>query len=309
MSTVLRLLRRRICIPPAVKVRFSSSLSGSGDFPVLKGHKVAQDLSKDTLKSHETTKEKEGQHKVVKKEFKIYRWNPDNPNTKPFLQSFFVDLSTCGPMVLDVLQKIKAEEDASLSYRRSCREGICGSCSMNIDGTNTVACLKPINSDTSKPTIITPLPHMYVIKDLIVDLTNFYQQYKSMEPWLKTRKPPKDGREYRQSPKDRKKLDGLYECILCACCTTSCPSYWWNPEEFPGPAALLQAYRWISDSRDEFKEERLQAITENETKVYRCRAIKNCTATCPKGLNPAGAIFKMKAKHFLTDRVEKTESV
>ncbi|EFH38721.1 hypothetical protein ARALYDRAFT_920689 [Arabidopsis lyrata subsp. lyrata] len=130
-----------------------------------------------------------------------------------------------------------------------------------------------------------------------------------MEPWLKTRKPPKDGREHRQSPKDRKKLDGLYECILCACCTTSCPSYWWNPEEFPGPAALLQAYRWISDSRDEFGEERLQAITENQTKVYRCRAIKNCTATCPKGLNPASAILKMKSKHFLSDPVVRTESL
>ncbi|KFK28199.1 hypothetical protein AALP_AA8G485200 [Arabis alpina] len=264
---MLRLVRQRIRIPAAGKVRLSSSLSGGdGDFPILKGHKAAQDFSKDSLKSHETTRYEEGQHKVVKKEFKIYRWNPDKPNTKPYLQSFFVDLSTCGPMVLDVLQKIKAEEDASLSYRRSCREGICGSCSMNIDGTNTVACLKPINSDTSKATIITPLPHMYVIKDLVIDLTNFYQQYKSVEPWLKTRKPPKDGREYRQSPNDRKKLDGLYECILCACCTTSCPSYWWNPEEFPGPAALIQAYRWISDSRDEFREERLQALTENETK-------------------------------------------
>ncbi|XP_010462206.1 PREDICTED: succinate dehydrogenase [ubiquinone] iron-sulfur subunit 3, mitochondrial-like [Camelina sativa] len=310
MSTVLRILRQRICSPTAVKVRLSSSLSGGGgDFPILKGHKAAQDLSKDTLKSHEITKDKEGQHKEVKKEFKIYRWNPDKPNSKPFLQSFFVDLSTCGPMVLDVLQKIKAEEDASLSYRRSCREGICGSCSMNIDGTNTVACLKPINPNTSKPTIITPLPHMYVIKDLVVDLTNFYQQYKSMEPWLKTREPPKDGREHRQSPNDRKKLDGLYECILCACCTTSCPSYWWNPEEFPGPAALLQAYRWISDSRDEFTQERLQAITENETKVYRCRTIKNCTATCPKGLNPAGAILRMKSRHLFGIPVDRTESV
>ncbi|CAN6851288.1 unnamed protein product [Brassica oleracea] len=304
---MLRLLQRRICNPAAEKVRFSSSLSGNGDYPILKGHKAAQDLSKDTLKSHETIKDKEGQHKVTKKEFKIYRWNPDKPNTKPFLQSFFVDVSTCGPMVLDVLQKIKAEEDPSLSYRRSCREGICGSCSMNIDGTNTVACLKPINSDTSKPTIITPLPHMYVIKDLVIDLTNFYQQYKSVEPWLKTRKPLKDGREHLQSPNDRKKLDGLYECILCACCTTSCPSYWWNPEEFPGPAALLQAYRWISDSRDEFREERLQAITEDERKVYRCRAIKNCTATCPKGLNPASAILKMKAKHSLPDPVKRIE--
>ncbi|XVF15169.1 hypothetical protein REPUB_Repub09cG0127100 [Reevesia pubescens] len=154
-------------------------------------------------------------------------------------------------MVLVALQKIKAEYDSSLSYRRSCREEKCGSCAMNFDGTNIVACLKPINADTSKPTIFTPLPHMFVIKVLVVDLTNFYQQYR----------PPEDGREYRQSPADRKKLDGLYECILCACCTTSCPSYWWNPEEFLGPAALLHSFRWISDSRDDFTEEMLQALT------------------------------------------------
>ncbi|CAL8163972.1 unnamed protein product [Prunus armeniaca] len=203
-------------------------------------------------------------------------------------------------MVLDALQKIKAEDDSSLSYRRSCREGICGSCSMNIDGTNTVACLRPIDADTSKPTTITPLPHMFVIKDLVVDLTNFYQQYKLIEPWLKTTKPPKDGREYRQSPSDRKKLDGLYECILCACCTTSCPSYWWNPEEFLGPAALLHAYRWIADSRDEFTEPRLQALTDDHTRLYRCRTIKNCTATCPKSLNPADAINKMKTRHLVS---------
>ncbi|CAL9001459.1 unnamed protein product [Prunus brigantina] len=209
--------------------------------------------------------------------------------------------------VLDALQKIKAEDDSSLSYRRSCREGICGSCSMNIDGTNTVACLRPIDADTSEPTTITPLPHMFVIKDLVVDLTNFYQQYKLIEPWLKTTKPPKDGREYRQSPSDRKKLDGLYECILCACCTTSCPSYWWNPEEFLGPAALLHAYRWIADSRDEFTEQRLQALTEDNTRLYRCRTIKNCTANCPKSLNPADAISKMKTRHLLSQTVERVE--
>ncbi|CAB4283709.1 unnamed protein product [Prunus armeniaca] len=210
-------------------------------------------------------------------------------------------------MVLDALQKIKAEDDSSLSYRRSCREGICGSCSMNIDGTNTVACLRPIDADTSKPTTITPLPHMFVIKDLVVDLTNFYQQYKLIEPWLKTKKPPKDGREYRQSPSDRKKLDGLYECIVCACCTASCPAYWWNPEEYPGPAALLHAYRWIADSRDEFTEQRLQALTEDNMRLYRCRTIKNCTANCPKSLNPADAISKMKTRHLLSQPVERVE--
>ncbi|KAI4385237.1 hypothetical protein MLD38_003288 [Melastoma candidum] len=206
-------------------------------------------------------------------------------------------------MVLDALQKIKAEDDSTLSYRRSCREGICGSCSMNIDGTNTVACLKPIDPDTRRATMITPLPHMFVIKDLVVDLTNFYNQYRSIEPWLKTRQPPKDGREYRQSPEDRKKLDGLYECILCACCSGACPSYWWNPEEFLGPAPLIHAYRWISDSRDEYADERLRAMTDDMRKLYRCRTIKNCTRTCPKSLDPAGAIHKMKARHLLSSPV------
>ncbi|XP_010937480.2 succinate dehydrogenase [ubiquinone] iron-sulfur subunit 3, mitochondrial [Elaeis guineensis] len=233
------------------------------------------------------------------KEFKIYRWNPDKPLHKPFLQSYYVDLSTCGPMVLDLLQKIKAEQDSSLSYRRSCREGICGSCSMNIDGINTVACLKAIDTDPSKATMITPLPHMFVVKDLVVDLTTFYQQYKLIEPWLKTKKKPENGREFLQSPGDRKKLDGLYECILCACCSTACPAYWWNSEEFLGPAALLHAYRWISDSRDDFTQERLQALTEDEKKLYRCRTIRSCTATCPKSLDPARAIAAMRTSHQL----------
>ncbi|XP_022942066.1 succinate dehydrogenase [ubiquinone] iron-sulfur subunit 3, mitochondrial [Cucurbita moschata] len=262
-------------------------------FGVLDGHPAAQQHAQEAMEAH--TKFKSNQ-----KEFRVYRWSPEHPNHKPFLQSFFIDLSKCGSMVLDALQKIKAEEDSSLSYRRSCREGICGSCAMNIDGANTVACLKPIDTDTSKPTIITPLPHMFVIKDLAVDLTNFYQQYKSIEPWLKTKRLPKDGREFRQSPAERRKLDGLYECILCACCSASCPPYWWNPEEFLGPAALLHACRWISDSRDEFKKERLQAIAEDETKLYRCRTVQNCTANCPKSLDPSGAIHHMKAMHLLS---------
>ncbi|KAI3462058.1 hypothetical protein Pfo_018721 [Paulownia fortunei] len=271
--------------------------SKKGHFPTLKGHPAAQQHAEQVLESHDTLKERV---KTLKKEFKIYRWSPDHPQQKPFLQSFFVDLSKCGPMVLDALQKIKAEDDSSLSYRRSCREGICGSCAMNIDGTNTVACLKPIDADTSIATLITPLPHMYVIKDLVVDLTNFYQQYKSIEPWLKTKKPPPGGREYRQTIAERKRLDGLYECILCACCSTACPSYWWNPEEFLGPAALLHAYH-------DFTEERLQALTEDQTRLYRCRTIKNCTATCPKSLNPANAISKMKTRHLLSQPVEETE--
>ncbi|TYG89522.1 hypothetical protein ES288_A12G106000v1 [Gossypium darwinii] len=277
------------------------------NFPVLEGHPAAQQHA-------EVTVERSGEiHDSVKKlhkEFKIYRWNPDHPiNNKPFLQSYYVDLSNCGPMVLDALQKIKGEDDSSLSYRRSCREGICGSCAMNVDGTNTVACLKPIDVDTSKPTVLTPLPHMYVIKDLVVDLTNFYHQYRSIEPWLKTKRAPEEGREYRQSPAERKKLDGLYECILCACCSTSCPSYWWNPEEFLGPAPLLHAFRWISDSRDGFTQERLQALTEDHKRLYRCRTIKNCAAACPKSLNPADAIHKMKTKHMISQVVEKVGSM
>ncbi|XP_038875058.1 succinate dehydrogenase [ubiquinone] iron-sulfur subunit 3, mitochondrial [Benincasa hispida] len=277
--------------------KVAKRLAMKGKFGVLEAHPKAQQHAEEAMEAHG---EIQSNLKFHQKEFKIYRWNPQYPNHKPFLHSFFVDLSKCGPMVLDGLQKIKAEQDSSLSYRRSCREGICGSCAMNIDGANTVACLKPIDADTSKPTIITPLPHMYVIKDLVVDLTNFYQQYKSIEPWLKTRRPAEDGREFRQSRAERKKLDGLYECILCACCSTSCPPYWWNPEEFLGPAALLNAYRWISDSRDEFEKERLQAIVEDKTKLYRCRTVQNCTANCPKSLDPSSAIHRMKAMHLIS---------
>ncbi|OMP04108.1 hypothetical protein COLO4_09947 [Corchorus olitorius] len=256
------------------------------NFPVLEGHPAAQQHAEVAV---ETQGDIQNRVKKLHKEFKIYRWSPGQ--NKPFLQSYYVNLSNCGPMVLDALQKIKAEDDSSLSYRRSCREGICGSCAMNIDGTNTVACLKPIDADINKPTIITPLPHM------------------SIEPWLKTKRPPEDGREYKQSPADRKKLDGLYECILCACCSTSCPSYWWNPELFLGPAALLHSFRWISDSRDEFTEERVQALTEDFKRLYSCRVIKNCTATCPKSLNPANAILKLKTKHLASQPVEKLGSM
>ena len=175
------------------------------------------------------------------KTFQIYRWNPDNP-TKPQLQDYKINLRECGPMVLDALIKIKNEIDPSLTFRRSCREGICGSCAMNMDGCNGLACLTKINSGDA--TTITPLPHMFVIKDLVVDMTNFYNQYKSIEPWLKRKNPPPEpGKEIPQSKKDRAKLDGMYECILCACCSTSCPSYWWNPESYLGPAALLHANR------------------------------------------------------------------
>ncbi|WCJ31861.1 Succinate dehydrogenase [ubiquinone] iron-sulfur subunit mitochondrial [Euphorbia peplus] len=274
-------------------------------FSVLDEHPAAKQHAQQHMQTYDTVS---SQTKNLIKEFRIYRWNPENPNKKPFLKSYMVNVSECGPMVLDVLQKIKAEDDSSLSYRRSCREGICGSCAMNIDGTNTVACLKPIDSDVTKPTIITPLPHMFVVKDLVVDLTNFYNQYRSIEPWLKRRKKAEDGKEYRQTVEDRKKLDGLYECILCACCSGSCPAYWWNPEEFLGPATLIHAYRWICDSRDEFTNERLQALTEDTKKLYKCRTIQNCKVTCPKSLNPADAINKMKIKHSYSRPVEELET-
>ncbi|KAH0873603.1 hypothetical protein HID58_070965, partial [Brassica napus] len=266
-----------------------------------------------------------------------------------------------GPMVLDALIKIKNEMDPSLTFRRSCREGICGSCAMNIDGRNGLACLTKIESESSKETTITPLPHMFVIKDLVVDMTNFYNQYKSIEPWLKRKTPASvPGKEILQSKKDRAKLDGMYECILCACCSTSFPSYWWNPESYLGPAALLHANRrfllpvscgvregaslnvsvencksnclivsisfiiyghlgcfcsgttvcassnfscnndissnicrWISDSRDEYTKERLEAIND-EFKLYRCHTILNCARACPKGLNPGKQITHIK---------------
>ncbi|KAJ4877881.1 Succinate dehydrogenase [ubiquinone] iron-sulfur subunit 1 [Raphanus sativus] len=227
------------------------------------------------------------------KTFQIYRWNPDSPG-KPELQDYQIDLKDCGPMVLDALIKIKNEMDPSLTFRRSCREGICGSCAMNIDGCNGLACLTKIEGDGAKETTITPLPHMFVIKDLVVDMTNFYNQYKSIEPWLKRKSPGDEaGKEILQSKKDRAKLDGMYECILCACCSTSCPSYWWNPESYLGPAALLHANRWISDSRDEYTKERLEAI-DDEFKLYRCHTILNCARACPKGLNPGKQIAHIK---------------
>jgi succinate dehydrogenase (ubiquinone) iron-sulfur subunit len=225
------------------------------------------------------------------KEFKIYRWNPDEPTKKPWLQTYQIDLNDCGPMILDALIKIKNEIDPTLTFRRSCREGICGSCAMNIEGQNTLACLCRIDRNTSSNTKIYPLPHMYIVKDLVPDLTLFYKQYKSIQPWLQNDNPPE--KEFFQSQEDRKKLDGMYECILCACCSTSCPSYWWNQDEYLGPATLMQAYRWIADSRDANKEARKEKL-QNEMSLYRCHTIFNCSRTCPKGLNPAEAIAKMK---------------
>ena len=224
--------------------------------------------------------------------FRIYRYDPDT-GENPRVDTYEVDMAACGPMVLDALIKIKNEIDPTLTFRRSCREGICGSCAMNIGGANTLACTK--GCDEVKGDIaIYPLPHMAVVKDLVPDLTNFYAQYAAIEPWLKTTTPAPD-KEWKQSKEDREKLDGLYECILCACCSTSCPSYWWNAERYMGPAALLQAYRWISDSRDEATGERLDDL-EDPFRLYRCHTIMNCAHVCPKGLNPAKAIAEIKKK-------------
>jgi succinate dehydrogenase / fumarate reductase iron-sulfur subunit len=224
------------------------------------------------------------------KTFKVYRWNPDAAEN-PRIDTYTIDLEGCAPMVLDALIKIKSEIDPTLTFRRSCREGVCGSCAMNIDGANTLACTKAISKGAG-PVKVYPLPHQPVVKDLVPDLTNFYAQYASIEPWLHTVSPQPE-KEWAQSPKDREKLDGLYECILCACCSTACPSYWWNSERFLGPAALLHAYRWVIDSRDEAKGERLDEL-QDPFRLYRCHTIMNCTNTCPKGLNPAKAIAELK---------------
>ena len=224
------------------------------------------------------------------KTFQVYRWDPDG-GENPRVDSYEIDLDKCGPMVLDALIKIKNEIDSTLTFRRSCREGVCGSCAMNIDGTNTLACTKPIE-DVKGAANVYPLPHMPVVKDLVPDLNTVYAQYASIEPWLKSESPAPTG-ERLQSPEERKKLDGLWECILCFCCSTSCPSYWWNGERFLGPAVLLQAYRWIADSRDEHTGERLDQL-EDPFRLYRCHTIMNCTNTCPKGLNPAKAIGEIK---------------
>ncbi len=223
--------------------------------------------------------------------FKVYRWAPEE-GENPRFDTFEIDLDDCGPMVLDALIKMKSEQDSSLTFRRSCREGICGSCAMNIDGTNGLACTTAIE-DCKSTVQITPLPSMDVIKDLVTDFTHFYAQYASIQPWLKTVTPPPSGEERLQSPEDRAKLDGLYECILCACCSTSCPSYWWNSDKFLGPAILLQAYRWLADSRDEMTGERLDEL-EDPFRLYRCHTIMNCANVCPKGLSPARAIAEIK---------------
>ena len=224
------------------------------------------------------------------REFAVYRYDPDSGDN-PRLDTFFVDMDACGPMVLDALLWIKNKVDPTLTLRRSCREGVCGSCAMNIGGLNTLACTKAVE-EVDGVVRVYPLPHLPVVKDLVPDLSVFYAQHRAIEPWLRT-VTPAPSTEWLQSREDREKLDGLYECILCACCSTSCPSYWWNGERYLGPAVLLQAYRWLIDSRDEATGDRLDAL-EDPFRLYRCHTIMNCTNTCPKGLNPAKAIAEIK---------------
>jgi len=231
------------------------------------------------------------------KTFKIYRYDPTD-GENPYWDTYQIDLDECGPMVLDALFKIKNEIDPTLAFRRSCREGVCGSCAMNIGGQNTIACTKGWNEVAGGTITIAPLPRQPVVRDLVPDLTNFYAQHAYVQPFLKTDTPSPE-KEWKQSETDRAELDGLYECILCASCSTSCPSYWWNGDKYLGPAALLQAYRWLIDSRDESTGERLDDL-EDPFKLYRCHTIMNCAQVCPKGLNPAKAIANIK--HMMVER-------
>lgn len=226
--------------------------------------------------------------------FEIYRYDPES-GAPPSTQSFDVNLGDCGPMVLDALIHIKNDQDGSLTFRRSCREGVCGSCAMNIDGRNALACTTATRDVKRKTIRVNPLPHQRVVKDLVPDQTHFFAQYAAIEPWLKSETPPPEGRERLQSKEDRAALDGHYECIMCSCCSTACPSYWWNEDRFLGPATLLAAHRWIVDSRDESEGERLDAL-EDPFRLYRCHTIMNCTNVCPKGLNPAKAIADIKKR-------------
>lgn len=221
--------------------------------------------------------------------FSIYRYDPDK-DEKPYMQDYDIQLAATDKMLLDALLRIKSIDD-SLSLRRSCREGVCGSDAMNINGRNGLACITPVRS-LKEPVEIRPLPGLPVIRDLIVDMTQFFQQYHSIKPYLINNDPPPET-ERLQSPEERAALDGVYECILCACCTTSCPSFWWNPDKFVGPAGLLQAYRFLADSRDQATAERLDNL-EDPYRLFRCHSIMNCADACPKGLNPTEAIGKIK---------------
>jgi succinate dehydrogenase / fumarate reductase iron-sulfur subunit len=224
-------------------------------------------------------------------QFKIYRYDPDK-DQKPYMQDIAIEIDATDRKLLDVMVKLKAKDD-SLAFRRSCREGVCGSDALNINGRNGLACLTDIDSlPAGKPIVLRPLPGLPVIRDLIVDMTQFFKQYHSIKPYLINNDPPPE-RERLQSPEDREELNGLYECILCACCSTSCPSFWWNPDKFVGPAGLLAAYRFIADTRDQATSERLDNL-EDPYRLFRCHTIMNCVDVCPKGLNPTKAIGKIK---------------
>jgi succinate dehydrogenase (ubiquinone) iron-sulfur subunit len=234
------------------------------------------------------------EQKAVMKRFDIYRSNPNDPEDRPKYVSYYIDPKQCGPMFLDALIKIKDEIDPTLSFRRSCREGICGSCAMNIDGRHHLACLCAIPKGNQEKSTVSPLMFMFVLKDLVTDMSHFYAQYKSIDPFLKrkTEKTPEQ-KEYYQSVEDRKLLDGLYECVLCACCQSTCPSYWWHPQDYLGPAVLMQAYRWVIDSRDEYTDERLEKLG-GDMKLGECYQIGLCSLACPKGLNPRAALGHLK---------------
>jgi succinate dehydrogenase / fumarate reductase iron-sulfur subunit len=217
----------------------------------------------------------------------IYRYNPET-DSEPFMQTYEVDTKGRDLMVLDILELLKAR-DNTLVYRRSCREGVCGSDGMNINGKNGLACVTPLSECVKNNVLVLrPLPGMPVIRDLVIDMAQFYDQYHKIEPYLQTDEAA-TGRERLQSPEEREKLDGLYECILCACCSTSCPSFWWNPDKFVGPAGLLQSYRFLADSRDQATSKRLENLSDPFS-VFRCHGIQNCVSVCPKGLNPTRAI-------------------
>jgi len=225
-------------------------------------------------------------------EFQVYRFNPET-DEKPRMQRFDLDIPDDSEMMVLTAIELLKEQDPSLSLRRSCREGVCGSDGMNINGKNRLACITHL-SELSKPIVLRPLPGLPVLRDLVVDMTQFYKNYEKVKPYLQGHEPA-PAKEYLQTPEERAKLEGLYECILCACCSTSCPSFWWNPDKFIGPAGLLQAYRFVADSRDAATEERLQDL-EDPFSVFRCRGIMNCVSVCPKGLNPTKAIGKLRAE-------------
>lgn len=222
--------------------------------------------------------------------FEIYRFNPET-DSKPWVKTYDIDLLPTDRMLLDVLIKIKATDD-SLALRKSCREGVCGSDGMNINGRNGLACLTPVH-ELKEPVVLRPLPGLPVIRDLIVDMGDFYRQYHAIHPYVRTAREVPE-KEFLQTPAQREQLTGLYECILCACCSTSCPSFWWNPEKFLGPAALLQSYRFMADSRDDTQAERLAEL-DDPFKLFRCHTIMNCVEVCPKHLNPTEAIGKIKS--------------